>query len=242
MFYVVLLFGSDVMPARFMRSRDVFLDKACIHQVDKTLQRQGIESLGGFLFYSWSMVVLYTPVYTTKSVDCVRDGMLLERASWRSSRLAASRSWACGAIALSFLTMLAHCVLLGDVVWYQPESRMQFQVCSSCHSFASVCSTFIFHNVVRDQVKSEADLNLFSIRNAVCAVEGDRAVVEGNVASLMRDLKLAPLDSTHEQALRAFDLMVRTTMPRAIRDSVGRARLRYELVVIVFASAGVWLV
>ena len=51
---------------------------------------------------------------------------------------------------------------------------------------------FILHNVVRDQVKSETDLYLFSIRNAVCAVEGDRAIVEGNVASLMRILKSVP--------------------------------------------------
>ena len=65
-FHVVLLLGSDILPARFMRYNEVFLDKVCIHQVDKKLQRQGIESLGGFLFHSWSMVVLYTSVYTTK--------------------------------------------------------------------------------------------------------------------------------------------------------------------------------
>ena len=47
-FHFVLLFGSDVLPARIVRRHHVFLDKACIHQVDKTLQRQGIESLGGF--------------------------------------------------------------------------------------------------------------------------------------------------------------------------------------------------
>ena len=70
---------------------------------------------------------------------------------------------------------------------------------------------------------------------AVCAVEGDRAVVEGNVASVMRGLKLLPLDSTHEEALLAFDLMVQTTMPRAIRDSVGAAKLRYELLLTVLA-------
>ena len=55
---------------------------------------------------------------------------------------------------------------------------------------------------------SDADVRHFSIRNALCAVESDRVVVESNVASLMRDLKLVPADSTRENALAVFDLMV----------------------------------
>ena len=65
-FQAVLLFGPDLLPGWLMRSEEVFLDKVCIHQVDLALQRQGIESLGGFLFYSWSMAVLYTGTYTKK--------------------------------------------------------------------------------------------------------------------------------------------------------------------------------
>ena len=64
-------------------------------------------------------------------------------------------------------------------------------------------------------------------------MESDRAVVERNVASLMRDLKLVPLDSTHEEALQVFDHMVQSTLPRAMRSSIGRAGFRYELVVVV---------
>ena len=233
-FHMVLLFGSDVMPSRFMRSRDVFLDKACIHQVDRTLQRRGIESLGGFLFYSWSMVVLYAPVYTTKVWTVYEMACFLSvhpggRLVWLPVDVGPV------VVALSFLAVLARVSM-----WAMSVVSIREWIAVPGMLFLlfliTVCCTFIFLTVVRDQVKSEADLRLFSIRNAVCTVEGDRAVVEGNVASLMRALKLAPLDSTHEQALRAFDLMVRTTMPRAIRDSVGRAGLRYELVVTVFAS------
>ena len=84
-------------------------------------------------------------------------------------------------------------------------------------------------------MKSEEDLRLFSIRNAVCAVEDDRAIVEGNVASLMQDLTLVQADSTQEEALLAFDRLVRTTLPKAIRDSTGRVRFRYEFLATVFA-------
>ena len=244
-FYVVLLFGSDVLPARLLRYHEVFLDKACIHQVDKTLQRQGIESLGSFLFYSWSMVVLYTPVYTTKVWTVYEMACFLGvhpggRLVWLPVDLGLA------VVVMSLLYMLQ---IVGVWATSLASTREWLAVPDSPFrllqnllvALASVCCAFIFNNVARDQVKSEADLRLFSIRNAVCAVEGDRAVVEGNVASLMRDLKLVPLDSTHEEALFAFDSMVQTTMPRAIRDSVGLAGLRYELLVTVFAPVGVYL-
>ena len=100
---------------------------------------------------------------------------------------------------------------------------------------AVVCATFIVDKAVRHQVRSEADLRLFSIQNAICAVEGDRAIVEGNGVSLMRNPRLAPADSTHAVALLTFDRLVQTTMPRAVRDAVGRAGMRYELLVVMLA-------
>ena len=65
-FLFVLLFGPDFLPGWFMRSKEAFLDKTCIHHVDQTLQREGIESLGGFVFFSGSMTVLCTREYTRK--------------------------------------------------------------------------------------------------------------------------------------------------------------------------------
>ena len=98
----------------------------------------------------------------------------------------------------------------------------------------AVYAMHLVYNTVSDQAKSEADLQSFSIRSAVCAVESDRAVVEGNVVSLMHDLKLLPPDSTHEEALQVFDFMVQSTLPRAIRDSIGRGGFRYEWIMAVF--------
>ena len=60
----LVLFWPDFKPRRCSWHPQLFLDKCCIHQVDLDLQRAGIESLGAFLFYSWSLVVLYTRVYT----------------------------------------------------------------------------------------------------------------------------------------------------------------------------------
>ena len=91
----------------------------------------------------------------------------------------------------------------------------------------------ILRKTALDQVKSESDLRSFSIKSAVCAVEGDRAMVEGNVASLMRDS-----NSTHEEALCAFDQLVQNSMPRAVRDSVGAAHGSLALVLLCIRHVG----
>jgi len=80
--------------------------------------------------------------------------------------------------------------------------------------------------VAREQAQSYEDLRSFSIREAVCAVESDRALLEGNVVSLMKSLECVPSDCNHENAVAAFDELVCTTMPRGIRTSVGRAGVR----------------
>ena len=227
-FNVVLLLGSDVVPGYLMRHHEVFLDKVCIHQVDKKLQRQGIESLGGFLFHSWSMVVLYTPVYTTKvwtvyEMACFLCAHPGGRLVWLPVDVAPV------VVVVSFLGLLKKVVEW----WMYLESTRERLAASDwllnvTNILIAVCATHLLHKLTRDQVQSEADLRVFSIRNAICAVESDRAVVEGNVASLMRDLKLLPFDSSHEEALQVFDLMVQSTLPRAIRSSIGQAGIRYE--------------
>ena len=216
---MILLFGVDALPARFMRSQNIFLDKACIHQVDTTLQRQGIESLGGFLFYSWSMVVLYTPVYTTKLWTVYEMACFLSvhpggRLVWLPADLWLAVVF--GPLLIMFNTVALWATSLRSTgEWITVPAWLLILPLLP----AAVGATFVFDKVVRDQAKSEEDLRLFSIRNAVCAVEGDRAIVEGNVASLMQDLKLVQADSTQEEALLAFDRLVQTTLPRAIRDS-----------------------
>lgn len=44
----------------------VFLDKVCIHQKDPVLKKEGVESIGAFLYYSKTMLVLWDPSYATR--------------------------------------------------------------------------------------------------------------------------------------------------------------------------------
>jgi len=57
-FLAVLLFWRP--------KQKVFLDKVCIHQKDPLLKKEGVESIGAFLYYSQTMLVLWDPSYATR--------------------------------------------------------------------------------------------------------------------------------------------------------------------------------
>ncbi|CAK9018984.1 Uncharacterized protein SCF082_LOCUS14319 [Durusdinium trenchii] len=44
----------------------VFLDKVCIHQKDPVLKKEGVESIGAFLYHSKTMLVLWDPSYAQR--------------------------------------------------------------------------------------------------------------------------------------------------------------------------------
>ena len=227
-FQVVLFFGADFMPARFMRCDEIFLDKVCIHQVDKVLQRQGIESLGGFLYYSWSMVVLYTPVYTKKLWTVYEMACFLS--VHPGGRLVWLPADQLPLLVTESLMLFVYLLFYSATTWTSVRAWVVVPSWLLVLTIfpVAVLTTVMLRKTALDQAKSESDLRSFSIKSAVCAVEGDRATVEGNVASLMRDLKIVASKSTHEEALCAFDQLVQNAMPRAVRDSVGRVGLRYE--------------
>ncbi len=68
-------------PAIGCQGPVVLLDKVCIHQTDKDIQRAEIERLGAFIHASDEMVVLYSDVYLLSCGRCMRW-----RVSWRSTR------------------------------------------------------------------------------------------------------------------------------------------------------------
>ena len=234
-FHVLFFFGPDVLPQRVMRHK-VFLDKACIHQTDENLKLEGIRSLGGFLFYSWSLVVLYSRVYTQKVWTVYEMACLLcahpeGRLVWLPVSL--PPSVLVGSVVVWFqliLGWLSRLVIVRENVPF-PGALVNFVSVPVAYAVAH-----LFRTVAREQALSYADLRLFSIRKAICAVESDRAVVEGNVVSLMRDLSCVPYDCSDEDALATFDDIVQRTMPRVIRASLGLAGVRYELVSTISAA------
>ena len=207
------------------------LHKACIHQTDEKLKRKGIESLGGFLFFSWHFVVLYTRVYTQKVWTvyemacflCVHPGSGL---IWLPVNLPPVVFVGSAAVLLTTLVEWGASLTHVRKILALPDL---FYVATNFPGV--VAFTFMFRTLARKQAESNEDLRLFSVRNAVCAVESDRAKVERNIASLMKDLKRVSQDCSLDEALTSFDCLVRDKMPGVVRASSGRAGVRYEHVV-----------
>jgi len=227
-FVTLLLFGSDILPRRCIWHSKVFLDKACINQVNEELQREGIESLGGFLFYSWSLVVLYTRVYTQKVWT------VYEMACFLLLNPEGHLVWLPVNLPPTILAGTAIALLADLVAWTLRRRFMMTVVAIPDYlpSLAYIPGLIVLHiqfrKVSREQAQSRADLRNFSIKDAVCAVESDRITVEDNVVCVMRLLEHVQPDCTREEALAAFDLLVRSKMPQLIRSSSGMAGLRYE--------------
>ena len=227
-FVTLLLFGADILPRHCIWHSEVFLDKACINQVSEELQREGIESLGGFLFYFWTLVVLYTRVYTQKVWT------VYEMACFLLLNPEGHLVWL--PLNLPPAILLGTAVsLLADLASWTLRQRSVMTVVAIPYFLVPVAyipSLFVFHiglrKVSREQAQSRADLRNFSIKDAVCAVERDRITVEDNVVSVMKLLEHVQPDCTREEALAAFDLLVRSKMPQLIRSSSGTAGLRYE--------------
>ena len=76
-----------------------------------------------------------------------------------------------------------------------------------------------------DETHALIDLKCFGIKDAVCVVEGDRAMVEANVVSLTRQIERAPSDCTCDGGLDTFELLVRSAMPRLTVSATGRTLL-----------------
>merc|ERR1712137_1064449 len=67
----------------------------------------------------------------------------------------------------------------------------------------------------------------FTIDAAVCYDEADRPVVNGNIVAFMKKLELVHQQTWAEEALRAFDELVREDLPLALGASIGRVGIPY---------------
>merc|ERR1712194_260134 len=80
------------------------------------------------------------------------------------------------------------------------------------------------------------EIRSFQIDRAQCYDERDRTVVKGNIATFMRDLRLADYYDSVDDALLVFDLLVREEVPHAVRASFGSTGIRYRYAVVIFMS------
>lgn len=241
-FFVTLLLWHE-LGARLQKPITVFLDKTCIHQTDVTLKKQGIRSLAAFLANSKSLLIVYSDLYLQKL--------------WTVYELASNLVLHPGGPVIVVPVFLPELVLRGILFWLvfttihltmSLEVIWDFVDNSTLSHYLDVGVTLglmlpasaALMVTQRKWARKRADIQRlvenFSITRAACFCEDDRPVVQGNIASFMRDLELVPADATEAAALAAFDQLVREEVPHALATSFGRAGIPYRYAVTIFMA------
>lgn len=205
-----------------------FLDKTCIHQVDRDLQRKGIESLSAYLNESEEMIILYTDAYLQRLWTVYElASMIILRPEARITVIPVALvaglckflTAACPA-AILWTILLRHLRLHRDVI----GERMLRAGARTVATVATVTLPGIvwMRRWARERAALEHRVQAFRIRHAVCAVEEDRQTVYRNVSILMRASGLVPACADEATCLDAFEDLARSKLPTYLKASWGR--------------------
>jgi len=228
-FMLVLFFGHEFMRMFRIRGPTVFLDKTCIHQVDKTLQREGIEKLGAFIRASKKMVVIYTDIYLVKLWTIYEIACFLSMHDPDNLVIVPTFSplVILGGIFALYCGVLVH-VGLSVTITVGAYGRYL------AHGIGVFVMAWIFRQWARTKDAIHERMENFRVDKCTCFVEEDRPIVYRNIAILMRATGAVDDTSTDNEALHAFNLLVRRSLSKSLISSVGHLGLGYRHVVVVF--------
>lgn len=211
----------------------VFLDKLCIDQVDAYQQRQGIKKIGAFLLHSTSMCIIYTDIYLQKlwTVYEVASFLSLHPAS----RMEVVPTFLPRVVFVGLLALYLEGVLstLLDVAIGR----------NAAYAYGAVCCVLCYPVMVafrvwaRNQAAIQARLADFDVARCTCSDEADRPLVYRNIAILMRATHVVESGATNQEALEAFNRLVKAQLPGALDGCIGRIGLAYKYALTLGACA-----
>lgn len=233
---------TKVFP-RCWPSTKVFMDKTCISQTDKELQRQGIESLGAFLNYSWSMVIVYTDTYLKKLWTVYEVASFLSLQP--KGRMIVLPTFLCNTVLWGIFTWgVWHTwYFVSHSSWTVDSHPLSPEAAEVMHWIVRVnillVTTSVFSLFLRRWAcvlhRIHTEVENFSIHNTQCYQEADRDVVYANIQAFIRDLTASEACSRGETArsvnaggaLAVFEEIVRAEVPRIMEMSMGQAGVPY---------------
>jgi len=210
----------------------MFLDKACINQQDKRLQREGIDKLGAFLRVSDKMLVLLTETYLKKLWTVYEVASFLS--DHEMSRLDVVPimlpiSW------LLFVSLVYSYQYFMLIVHLVGVPRWVGWIVNCAGSIVYIYALRFW---AREKVDIRATIANFTVHNARCAVESDRQIVYTNIAVFQKACGRVPRTATEAEALEAFDEHVRTELLAQFEAVFGRFNFTHsEYILLSMACA-----
>lgn len=230
-FVLVAMCGHELARLAGFRGAMVFLDKTCIHQEDNGLKQVGIRKLGAFLRSSSNMVVIYTDVYLSKLWTVYEVACFLSLHP--SSKLT---------VVPTYLPV----VIFGGVFFVYAGAVIE-AILRSVLGFAYGEYILYLGNalglgmMMRRAAKAKENIHqrmrLFRVEECICACMEDRPVVFENISVLMRAIGEVDRESSEQDALDAFNILVRRRLPRSLTASIGPLGIGYWQSVALYLCA-----
>lgn len=221
-FWTVFLFGGELRRYLGLDGPQVFLDKTCIHQTDKKIQKQGVMKLGAFLCKSQQLLVLYTDIYLSKLWTVYEMACYLSLHPVSRIQLVPITETETIFIGLVVLALLCF-VTPWLHKWKPPRTAMVFALSAVSPLWASV-----YRREAKKIDRLHQRFQRFAIQTCTCACEEDRPLVYQNISELMRASGEVPPSATEEEALTAFNILVRTKLPDVLQSAMGSHGAKYR--------------
>lgn len=197
-FLLALLFVHELKWLTGFTNYTTFLDKTCIHQTDRQLQRAGIVKLGAFLGLSRRIVVCYTDVYLRKLWTVYEMACFLIMHSVSDITLLDTtwiKFWLLGVILfyLEFLIFYINPLIFSaDDMVGAIEGGMLIGFLFRVFIFSGFIVTI--RVALRALKLARERATQFDVKDAMCFCEDDRPLVEGNISLLLQYANLIPKD------------------------------------------------
>lgn len=226
--FIATLFGHDLRRLAGFRGCTMFLDKTCIHQTDKELQKEGICKLGAFLRSSRQMIVMYTDIYLTKLWTVYEVACFLSLQS--NGHLIVVPTFQPVLVFGGTLVCYVSTVVTAALGNYGPAFALASAIGIAICTFVLL---LILRRWSREKEAIRQRVLLFEVSECTCFDEDDRPVVYNSIALFMRLVGEAHKDGTQQDALQAFNRVVRKRVGRSVASSIGAVGLEYKHVVTV---------
>lgn len=215
-FILLMFFYHDFASLFGLVGPAVFLDKACIDQVDRGRQRRGIEKLGAFICKSDRMVVIYTDLYLRKLWTVYEVASFLSLHPVDKMEIVPVYQAVMFCVSLTILYLYTAATLISLHLF---ESNIVMQILALP---LGIIYFFCVRMWARAWTANWSRLANFTVQDCSCFCEDDRPLVYKNVAALMRASEVVPRWAPDERALDAFDTLVRNELADAFSSAMGR--------------------
>mmetsp|Transcript_55603 Transcript_55603/g.143197 ORF Transcript_55603/g.143197 Transcript_55603/m.143197 type:complete len:567 (-) Transcript_55603:283-1983(-) len=241
-FFATLFTWHEIVGYFGCKGPSVFLDKACVHQTDEQLKRQGIESLAAYLANAQSLIVLYSDSYLKRlwTVYELASFLLLGLRDHLEILPIDIPGMLLATIGLLPLRHLLEAIFCGLLIEGCPSGWGITQRLGIARILHEVAMAFLFTRWVRILRCMHAKLENFDILEAECACEEDRPLVQSNVEAFVKHIGKVEPSASQAEALEVFNELVRKALPHLVVPSLGPHGIRYKVAIVIFLHHFHW--